>query len=41
MESLMIFGAVLALLAAFDIVVLSFGRDSRDGEDWLVHRQQR
>ncbi|CAN5722749.1 hypothetical protein BH18ACT15_BH18ACT15_13870 [soil metagenome] len=29
---------IAVALAVFELVVVRFGADSRDGDDWLVHR---
>ena len=36
-ESVAVAGAVVASLAAFDVLASRFGRDSRDGDDWFNH----
>lgn len=40
-ESMAIAGAVVASLAAFDILASRYGRDSRDGDDWFNHHSDR
>jgi hypothetical protein len=30
---------ILALVALFELLVVLFGADSRDGNDWEVHRR--
>jgi hypothetical protein len=37
-EGLAVAGAVVASLAAFGVLASRFGRDTRDGNDWVVHR---
>jgi hypothetical protein len=38
LEGLAIVGAVVSSLAAFEVLASRYGRDSRDGNDWFVHR---
>jgi hypothetical protein len=40
-ESFAIAGAVVASIAAFDVLASRFGRDSRDGDDWANHVSDR
>jgi hypothetical protein len=40
-ESIAIAGAVVASIAAFDVLASRFGRDSRDGDDWFKHAGDR
>ena len=37
MTALLIVLAVLGLVAVLEAVIYRFGRDSRDGDDWLQH----
>lgn len=30
--------AIIAALAAFDALAAAFGKDTRDGNDWVIHR---
>jgi hypothetical protein len=39
-EGLAVAGAVVASMAAFGVLAYSFGRDSRDSNDWNVHRSE-
>jgi hypothetical protein len=41
MAALLIVLAVLGLVAGLEAVIYRFGRDSRDGDDWLQHRGYR
>jgi hypothetical protein len=38
MTTLLIVLAVLGLVALIEAVIYRFGRDSRDGDDWLQHK---
>lgn len=40
-EALGTAGALVAFLAALDFLASRYGRDSRDGDDWLIHRAGR
>jgi hypothetical protein len=40
-EGFAIAGAVVASIAAFEVLVSRYGRDTRDGNDWIVHRPER
>ena len=39
MEGYAVAGAVVASIAAFEVLVSRFGRDSRDGDDWSIHER--
>ncbi len=39
MEGAAILGAVVASIAAFEVLASRFGRDSRDGDDWSIHER--
>jgi len=39
MEGYAVAGAVVASIAAFEVLVSRFGRDSRDGDDWSMHER--
>lgn len=39
MEGMAIAGVVVASIAAFEVLTFRFGRDSRDGDDWLIHER--
>lgn len=39
MEGYVVAGAVVASIAAFEVLVARFGRDSRDGDDWSIHER--
>ena len=39
MEGMAVAGAVVASIAAFEILASRFGRDSRDGDDWSIHER--
>jgi hypothetical protein len=41
MAALLIVLAALALVAVIEAVIYRFGRDSRDGDDWLQHKGYR
>ena len=39
MEGYAVAGAVVASIAAFEVLVSRFGRDTRDGDDWSMHER--
>ena len=41
MTTLLIVLAILGLVAVMEAVIYRFGRDSRDGDDWLQHKGYR
>jgi hypothetical protein len=39
-EGLAVVAGVVASIAAFGVLAVLFGRDTRDGNDWIVHRAE-
>lgn len=41
MEGFAVVGAVFASIAAFEVLASRYGRDTSDGDNWIVHRPER
>ncbi|MGH2740809.1 MAG: hypothetical protein ACRDH6_10070 [Actinomycetota bacterium] len=37
---MLVIGMVLALLVLFELSAVALGTDTRDGDDWRVHRRR-